>query len=174
MNKITKIWALALALCALLVSLYASADPTASKQNKLSLILTKPSDSCTMEDYSLGSFTVSISAQATQTASHPVSCSMRGNPTQTVSIALLTWLTSVAANETIGKANFSFSLTNPTVTWSLTNWTTVNNTFAEQRVLYNKGEKKIWIWTWTLAISWTIPASTPSWTYTWELNLVLQ
>ena len=173
MNKIKKIWVLWLALCGLLVSLYTSADPTPAKVNTLSLELKKISDSCTMEDYSFGNFTVSISDQAITAVDHPVSCSMRGNPTQTISIAIKNWLTTTWG-DSIDKSKFTFSLTNPTVTWSLLNWSTVNNTFAEQRTLYNKALKKIWTWTWTLTISWTIPGSTPSWVYTWELDLILQ
>ena len=171
MNKITKIWVLWLALCGLLVSLFVSAD--AEKKNKLSLELKKQDDSCVMQDYDLGEFFVSISNQATQVASHPVSCTMRSNPAQTISIALLTWL-STTWGDLIWRDKFSLSLTSPTVTGSLTAWITVNNTFADQRVLYNKDQKKIWTWTWTLAISWTIPGSTPSWIYTWELDLILQ
>lgn len=171
MNKITKIWFLSLALCGLLVSLFASAS--LNVEQKLSLQLNKKDDSCTMLDYDLGSFYVSVSDQVTSVVEHPVSCTMRGNPAQTISVALLSWL-ATTWGDLISKEHFNLSLTNPTVTWSLTAWTTVNNTFAEQRVLYNKGQKKIWTWTWTLAISWTIPGSTPSWIYTWELDLVLQ
>jgi len=180
MKKFTKIWVLWLALCSLLIALSTSADTGAVK--KLELKLKAKADSCTMSDYNLGEFTVSESAiTIAKTWSNTITCELWSNPSHNITLELKTWLSDASSTpvQTIDRSNFSFNFTNPHANWSLETWSSVlksftNQSFANQTTLYVKGQKKIWVWSGTLAIWWTIPAWTPSWTYTWELDLLIQ
>ena len=171
MNKITKILVLWLALCTLLTALYTSA--AWSKTNKLTLKLNPAEDSCVMSDYDFWSFTVSAYNQWITVKSYPVSCSVWSNSAANITLQLLSWL-STTWWDVITKDHFTFYISNVTVTWSLTAWSSTGGTFAQWHTVYNKGVKKIWIWSWSLALSWTIPWWTPSWTYTWEINIAVQ
>ena len=174
MRKITKIWVLWLALCMLLSALNTNAN--VDLRQKLELKITTKSNSCTMSEYDLGSFEVSDTERTINlTWANIVRCELRENAAQKISLQLLVWLKDSSINKTIDKSNFKFDLSNVSVSWTLSGGNSVSNTsFATATKLYDKGLNQIGVWSWTLKIWWTIPAWTPSGTYTWEINLLIQ
>ena len=172
MNRITKICVLWLALCGLLVSLYASAvgNPEPRSQ-RLSLQLNWWESSCVMDDYNLGSHNVSALSQETQHDTHPVYCTFLDISSRDIQFDLgdlSNW------TETILNDYFTWNITNISVTGSL-DTTSAGEvfSFSDSQQVYTKQARKIWIWTWNLEIRWTIPGWKPEWTYTWVLNLSL-
>ena len=172
MNKITKLWALALALCVLLVSLYTRAA-TGDTSKIVSLILNNWNNSCTVLDYQLGTKTVKQTDQQTEDVPHSISCIFLNSSANTISL-VMTDLQNSTSN-TIGRTNFIWNLTSVTTDWTLNSWSNKSNfNLGTATWVYIKNANTAGVWSWSLSIKWTIPGWTPAWTYTWNLNLTIQ
>lgn len=172
MNKITKIWVLWVALCSLLVALHTSADTTTTwAAQKLKLQLTAGNESCTMVDYDFGSFDVKATDQSTSEKTWLVTCTFLKKPHLVVTFQL--WDLSNGDGSTISGSNFTWSFVGVSVNWSLHQPSDINNQ-PFTITAYDKPAKEVWELTGNLKISWIIPGWTPEWTYTWELNLMIQ
>lgn len=172
MNKITKIWALCLALCALVVSLKASAGTTWD-QKTVSLTLTDSDNSCVVDNYNLGSHTVAWIDQNVTEATRVIDCTFLKSTKYLMNISLANlsdwWSNSIAST------NFTWVFGTFTKNWSLEDFTTTTIEFdTTGQTIYTKDINKIGSLSWNLTIWWVIPAWTPAWTYTGELNLTLQ
>lgn len=175
MNKITKIWFLSLALCSLVVALSVKAA-TWDIQTKVSLTLNDWQNTCTLQNYELGTKAVSLDEQATNEDTHLVKCTfLNGNAARVqfdMSELVNTWDTT----KKIPESRFSGSMA-----WVVVNWTlnTTDATVAEfnigsPHVVYAKNATTAWEWSWNLKIRGSIPGSTPAWDYTGTLDLTLQ
>ena len=172
MNKITKIWALWLALCSLLVALYTSADTTTTwAAQRLSLQLTAWAETCTMNDYDFGWFEVKATDQSTAEKTWLVTCTFLKKPHLVMSFQLGDL--SNGDGSTISGSNFTWSFVSVDVNWSLHDPADITNQHFTI-IAYDKPAKEVWQLTGNLKISWVIPGWTPEWTYTWELNLLIQ
>lgn len=171
MNKITKIWVLWVALCGLLVALHTSAATSTVDTKDLTLQLTAWAETCTINDYNFGWFEVKATDQRTAEKTWLVTCTFLKKPQLIMSFQL--WDLTNGDGSTISGSNFTWSFVNVDVNWSLHDPADIiNQSFSIEA--YNKPAKEVWQLTGTLKISWVIPGWTPEWTYTWELNLLIQ
>jgi len=171
MNKFTKIWVLWLGLLALTTALFVNAANNGATQ-KVSLTLNWSNNTCTTSDFALGSKTASSGATAFSAVSHDLTCEFLENWSVKVNLSLADL--SAGSSLSIPKGNFSFSITAWTKSWNIAALTASGNTFAADRTIYTKEANKLWAWTTSLSISWTVPAYTAAWTYTGNLQVTIQ
>lgn len=168
MNKITKIWVLWLALFALTTSLFTKADV----EKEVKLILNQWENTCTMDSYDFGDKNVWNAAVNLQPISHPLTCEFLKTSAHTVNIQLTDLANGSISS--IAKGNFSFAVSGATHVWWIADLVATGNTFASGHTIYTKAVNKVWSWSTTLTLSWTVPQFTPAWTYTGTLKLQVQ
>ena len=138
---------------------------------EVTLTLTAWENTCTLNDYNLWTHNVSSEDQNVSTSWQNMVCEFLKNPWATIQLSmwdLIDW------TKTIWRQYFTWivtSLWNPL--WTIANLTWWSYNFLSSHVIYTKEANTIWTWTWSLAIEWIIPAWTPSWEYTWELNIII-
>lgn len=177
MNKITKIWALLVALCALVVSLAANAQDVDTWDTKtVTLVLQDGQNSCTIHDYNLGTQSVSSVDQPVQWDTTGFRCDFMKTPAYQLVISLTDLTAGGGTIGTIPSEQFTWVFSNITKEWTIsTNLTPTDITFnTTGQHIYDKLVNTIWVLTWDLAIWWVVPGWTPAGTYTWELNLTIQ
>jgi len=176
MNKIIKIWALCFALCSLVVALHASvkADADYSIQKTVSLVLTDGNNTCTVDNYSLGSHVVSSAAQSVTPDTHNISCSLLKSPSYLMTISLSNLTASWVSNG-IASTQFTWTFGTWWKNWTLDAFSTTSISFTTNaQTIYTKAANTVWELSGNLTIWWMVPAWQPAWTYTWELNLYIQ
>lgn len=172
MNKITKIWVLWLALLTLTTALFANAGVNGDTK-KVSLVLSWSNNTCVTSNFELGTKTMGNGATAFDKQTKDLTCEFLWNWASKVVLHLDqlsagNWLN-------IAASNFSFSVTAVnTPTWYIGALAATGNTFAADRTIYTKEANKLWSWTTSLSISWTVPAFTAAWTYSGNLNVLIQ
>jgi hypothetical protein len=80
-----------------------------------------------------------------------------------------------ATEGTITANNFNFALAAATASWLIDNLAAVATTaFPGPNPIYTKAVNKLWSWTSELTIDGTIPGWTPAWSYSGNLELLIQ
>jgi hypothetical protein len=123
-----------------------------------------------MIDYDFGSFQVSAIDQRTAEKTWRVKCTLLKSPAIDISFQLSDLQN--GSSSAISGSKFTWAFVDVTKNWSL-NEATSHTNFAFPKEVYEKEVNKVWVWSWTLKISGTIPGWTPEWTYTWNLDLVI-
>ena len=138
---------------------------------EVTLTLTAWENSCTLNDYNLWTHNVSSDDQNVSTSWQNIVCEFLKNPWATIQLSM--WDLADWTKE-IWRQYFTWivsPLWNPL--WTIANLTWWSYNFLSSHIIYTKEANTIWTWTWSLAIEWIIPAWTPSWEYTWELNIII-
>ena len=139
---------------------------------QVTLTLTEWQNSCILNDYNLGTHNVSWVDQAVQSESQVLVCEFLQNSWFIVSISM--WNLAEWVNKIIWAENFTWNITQWTYLWSISNLTWWSYNLSWTHEIYRKQTNTIWMWTWTLQIEWIIPAWTPSGSYTWALDIIIQ
>jgi len=138
---------------------------------QVTLTLTAWENTCTLNDYNLWTHNVSSEDQNVSTSWQNIVCEFLKNTSATIQLSM--W-DLVDGTKEIWRQYFTWivsSLWNPL--WTIANLTWWSYNFLSSHIIYTKEANTIWTRTWSLAIEWTIPAWTPSWEYTWELNIII-
>ena len=172
MNKTIKLWAFALALWMFATVFVSTSNETHATIASVTLTWWTDVD-CTLSDYAWTWLTASELAQSLNEKTNNIVCKWWTNPTKTVKIQLL----DLTANNvgSIPAINFTGNL-NATVN---TNWSLQNSNatltsaanMATQQTLFTKPVNKIWTYTGSIAIKWTVPAGTPAGDYQGNINI---
>lgn len=170
MKKSLKLWLLATGIVAM--SLLCNGLTTNAATNTATLKINTWANTCTWADYDFGAYNVSATATELTEQVHELTCHLLANAAKTVQLQIGATLTSEESNTIPGS-----SFTVATNIWT-TNGTLEADTaesaaaFTTARTVYDKWANKIWDLTITqVTIDGTIPAGTPSWVYTWDLNV---
>ena len=138
---------------------------------EVTLTLTAWENTCTLNDYNLWTHNVSSEDQNVSTSWQDIVCEFLKNPWATIQLSmwdLVDW------TKEIWRQYFTWIVTSLwNSLWSIANLTWWSYNFLSSHIIYTKEVNTIWTWTWSLAIEWIIPAWTPSWEYTWELNIII-
>ena len=138
---------------------------------EVTLTLTAWENTCTLNDYNLWTHNVSSDDQNVSTSWQDIVCEFLKNPWATIQLSmwdLVDW------TKEIWRQYFTWIVTSLwNSLWSIANLTWWSYNFLSSHIIYTKEVNTIWTWTWSLAIEWIIPAWTPSWEYTWELNIII-
>ena len=138
---------------------------------EVTLTLTAWENTCTLNDYNLWTHNVSSEDQNVSTSWQNIVCEFLKNPWATIQLSmwdLVDW------TKEIWRQYFTWIVTSLwNSLWSIANLTWWSYNFLSSHIIYTKEVNTIWTWTWSLAIEWIIPAWTPSWEYTWELNIII-
>ena len=138
---------------------------------EVTLTLTAWENTCTLNDYNLGTHNVSSEDQNVSTSWQDMVCEFLKNPWATIQLSM--WDLADWTKE-IWRQYFTWivtSLWNPL--WTIANLTWWSYNFSLGHIIYTKEANTIWTWTWSLSIEWSIPAWTPGGQYTWELNVII-
>jgi len=143
-----------------------------SASTHVTLTLTAWSNTCTLNDYNLGTHNASAEEQYIESSWQEILCEFLQNTWVRVLLSmgdLSDW------SKLIWAENFTWVVTAiGNSLWSISNLTWWNYNLSWSQEIYRKAENTLWKWTWDLQIIWTIPAWTPSGTYTWSLEIVIQ
>jgi len=143
-----------------------------SASTHVTLTLTAWSNTCTLNDYNLGTHNASAEEQYVESSWQEILCEFLQNTWVRVLLSmgdLTDW------SKLIWAENFTWVVTAiGNSLWSISNLTWWNYNLSWSQEIYRKAENTLWKWTWDLQIIWTIPAWTPSGTYTWSLEIVIQ
>ena len=143
-----------------------------SASTHVTLTLTAWSNTCTLNDYNLGTHNASAEEQYIESSWQEILCEFLQNTWVRVLLSmgdLTDW------SKLIWAENFTWVVTAiGNSLWSISNLTWWNYNLSWSQEIYWKAENTLWKWTWDLQIIWTIPAWTPSGTYTWSLEIVIQ
>jgi len=152
-------------------ALGSSSSEGGASTGQVTLTLTAWENTCTLNDYNLGTHNVSSDDQNVSTPWQNIVCEFLKNPWATIQLSmwdLIDW------TKEIWRQYFTWIVTSLwNSLWTIANLTWWSYNFLSSHVIYTKEANTIWTWTWSLAIEWIIPAWTPSWEYTWELNIVI-
>ena len=175
MKKTIKLWAIALALW-----MFATAFITTSNEVNASKIASVHLNEwlnvdCTLDDYVWTWLTVSAQAQHLTGITNNVVCVFWKNAAKQVDIALddLQWVnTSMIMWSWLftGEFNVTTLLVNGSLlTTEATNAS--NQNMGDVHTIYNKSANKIWTYTWSVTLEWTVPAGTAADTYSGAINI---
>jgi len=143
-----------------------------SASTHVTLTLTAWSNTCTLNDYNLGTHDASAEEQYIESSWQEILCEFLQNTWVRVLLSmgdLSDW------SKLIWAENFTWVVTAiGNSLWSISNLTWWNYNLSWSQEIYRKAVNTLWKWTWDLQIIWTIPAWTPSGTYTWSLEIVIQ
>ena len=138
---------------------------------QVTLTLTAWENTCTLQDYNLWVHNVSSEDQNVSTSWQNIVCEFLKNTSATIQLSmwdLVDW------TKEIWRQNFTWIVTSLwSSLWTIANLTWWSYNFLSSHIIYTKEANTIWTRTWSLAIEWIIPAWTPSWEYTWELNIII-
>lgn len=170
MKTATKLWVIALWLLTIAWTIY-QANVSAFTW-EVQLKLNEWQNSCSWENYNLGTFDVSATTWVMNEVSHTIQCDLYENASKNIKLTaddLKAW------SLTIWKANIKIKWAQPTKNGSLAAWTAsaTYTSFDTSKTWYTKDANKIGSISWSVTLSWVIPAWQPSWTYTGELNLTI-
>jgi len=144
----------------------------ASASTHVTLTLTAWSNTCTLNDYNLWTHDASADNQYVESSWQDIVCEFLQN---TWVIVLLSMGNLTDWTKVIWAENFTWVVTAiGNSLWSISNLIWWNYNLSWSQEIYWKAENTLWKWTWDLQIIWTIPAWTPSGTYTWSLEIVIQ
>ena len=139
---------------------------------QVTLTLTAWENTCTLNDYNLGTHDASTVNQYVESSGQEIMCEFLQNSW----VGVLLSMNNLADWEKIIWAeNFTWIVTaSGDALWSISNliWWSYNLSWTKE--IYWKSMNTIWKWIWDLQIQWIIPAWTPSGTYTWTLEIVIQ
>jgi len=152
-------------------ALGSSSSEGGENTGQVTLTLTAWENTCTLNDYNLWTHNVSSEDQNVSTSWQNIVCEFLKNTWATIQLSM--W-DLVDGTKEIWRQYFTWIVTSLwNSLWSIANLTWWSYNFLSSHIIYTKQANTIWTWTWSLAIEWIIPAWTPSWEYTWELNIII-
>ena len=141
---------------------------------QVSLTLTEWQNTCTLQDYNLWTHSVSQEDQEVQSENQEIVCEFLQNTWVIVTMSMSNLSAWESEAQKIWANNFTWIVLSWDYAWSIEDLTPWNYNLSWSHTIYTKEENKIWIWTWSLQIEWIIPAWTPSGSYTWALDIIIQ
>lgn len=168
MKKTLKLWILATAIVAM--CMFCSVLTTNAATNKATLKISTWSNTCTWNNYDFGTYSVTGASITLSGVDKQLTCNLLGNAATDVQLQIFDLSNGTSI---IPWSGFTVQTVAWTVNWSLDADTAESAAaFTTARTIYSKAINKIGVLTISkVTIKGTIPAGTPSWIYTWDLNV---
>ena len=166
-----KLWMIALWLLAIAWTIYQANVSAFTWEVKLKI--NEWTNSCTWTGYDLGTFDASATTWVMNEVAHAIECDLYANPSKAIK---LTTSDLKAWSLIITKSNIKIKWAQQTKNWSLADGSAQSTytAFGSAQTWYTKWANKIGSLSWSVTLSWVIPAWQPAWIYTGELNLSIE